>query len=119
MRDYLLPVLLIVAALGALVATSAEAATVFAANNGVDGPSCGAKSSPCRSITQAIAVAAPADKVIVGPGSYGDLDCDGVVGEPGEETRRPAAAACSPSTRATAGDRGRVKGRPSNALPVR
>jgi hypothetical protein len=56
--------------LGLAVATSARAVTVYVANNGVDGPSCGLKDSPCRSIGQAANfIAAPGDTVVVGPGS--------------------------------------------------
>jgi hypothetical protein len=48
----------------------AAAATVYVAVNGVDGASCGAKTSPCGSITQAISNAAARDTIIVGPGAY-------------------------------------------------
>jgi parallel beta-helix repeat protein len=74
--------------LGLAVATSARAVTVYVANNGVDGPSCGLKDSPCRSIGQAANfIAAPGDTVAVGPGKYGDLNGDQVLGNsPGEET---------------------------------
>jgi hypothetical protein len=41
---------------------------------------------PCRTISQAIALARPGDKIIVGPGRYGDLDGDGHFGEAGEES---------------------------------
>jgi hypothetical protein len=56
------------------------------ANNGVDGPSCGVFGSPCRSISQAISIASAGDSIIVGPGRYGDLDQNGVLGGLGEET---------------------------------
>jgi hypothetical protein len=36
------------------LAASARATTKYVANNGVDGPACGAKTSPCRSISQAV-----------------------------------------------------------------
>ena len=56
------------------------------ANNGVDSASCGTSTNPCRSITQAIANAADGDRIVVGPGTYGDLNNDGVLGNsPGEE----------------------------------
>jgi hypothetical protein len=52
------------------LAPLAHGGTLYVANNGLDGPSCGPKASPCRSISQAIALAAAGDTTIVGPGSY-------------------------------------------------
>jgi hypothetical protein len=72
-----------------ILAPCTQAATLYVANNGVDGPGCGAKETPCRSITQAIALAVPEDAIVVGPGRYGDLDGDGTVGETGEEIGSP------------------------------
>ena len=73
----------------ALVAAAAEAA-VHVANNGLDSPTCGAPSDPCRTISQAlvnIPVTPPRlAKILVHPGRYGDLDHDGVLNGPGEET---------------------------------
>ena len=73
------------------VATRADAATRYVADTGADGPSCGlALTSACRSITQAIALAAAGDTIIVGPGRYGDRNRNGVLGDiPGEETGAP------------------------------
>jgi len=62
------------------------AATVLVAVNGVDGAACGTKAAPCRSIGEAIDRAAPGDTISVGPGRYGDLDNDGTLAGPGEET---------------------------------
>jgi hypothetical protein len=73
--------LFIVVAMG----STAQAEKLFVANTGVDNAVCGGKKSPCRSISQAIQNASPGDKVIVGPGFYGDLDDDGTFGELGEE----------------------------------
>lgn len=67
------------------LATSAQAATLNVANDGTDGLLCGAATSPCRSISQAIANAAPGSIIKVGPGLYGDLDGDGLFTLPGEE----------------------------------
>src|SRR5262245_28480935 len=67
------------------LALPAGAKTVYVANDGLDGVACGAKTSAGRSISQGIARAAAGDTVLVGPGRYGDLDLDGVLGEPGEE----------------------------------
>ena len=44
------------------------------ANNGVDSPGCGSHRLPCRTITQGIENAAPGDRVLVGPGLYGDVN---------------------------------------------
>src|SRR5438445_1136067 len=80
------------AAIVLAAAPAARPATFYAANDGNDGPShclCGGKAGPCRSITCAITRAAPGDKIIVGPGVYGDLNANGTPGEAGEETPSP------------------------------
>jgi len=78
--------LLAVAGLGlGALAGAAEAATLNVANNGQDSGTCGAAASPCRSISQAIANASAGDRIVVGPGRYGDLDGDGNFTSPGEE----------------------------------
>ncbi len=59
-------------------------ATLHVENNGVDSAVCGSATSPCRSISQAITNASEGDRVVVGPGRYGDLNRNGTV-EPGEE----------------------------------
>jgi parallel beta-helix repeat protein len=51
----------------------------------VDSPTCGSKTAPCRSISQAIANAGDKDQIVVGPGRYGDLNGDGDFRDPGEE----------------------------------
>jgi hypothetical protein len=64
---------------------TAPAATLTVSSTGIDGPTCGVLAA-CRSITRAVANAAPDDSIVVGPGLYGtDLDGDGVGNEPGEE----------------------------------
>jgi hypothetical protein len=73
-----------------VAAVSAEAAVLHVANNGVDAASCGPRHAPCRSISQAITNAASAgDRIVVGPGHYGDLNHDGDLDDPGDETGRP------------------------------
>jgi parallel beta-helix repeat protein len=73
----------------ALAPVPAAWATVLqVANNGLDAAGCGTKTAPCRSITRAIDTAANGDTIVVGPGRYGDLDRDGVVGEANEEGPR-------------------------------
>ena len=69
-------------------AAAAEAATRYVANNGVDNAVCGF-ANPCRSISRAISNAVPRDTIIVGPGVYGDLNWNGILGEAGEETGYP------------------------------
>lgn len=62
------------------------AKTLYVANNGVDSGLCGGPGHKCRSISIALAHAANGDTIIVGPGRYGDLNGDGVLGDsPGEE----------------------------------
>jgi hypothetical protein len=73
------------AALLLTLAPLAHGATLFVANNGVDGSGCGTSTSPCRSIGQGVANAAAGDSVVVGPGLYGDLNDNGILGETGEE----------------------------------
>jgi parallel beta-helix repeat protein len=78
----------------------AEAATIHVENNGRDSYGsadnvlpCGSarapapKKGPCRSIRQAMANAVDGDTILVGPGRYAlDLDGNGILGEPGEES---------------------------------
>jgi hypothetical protein len=59
--------------------------TLKVANNGLDSPTCGSQNDPCRSISQTIINAADGDRIIVGPGHYGDLNRDGDFDDPGEE----------------------------------
>ena len=68
-----------------LGAGTAGAASLSVANYGSDSPTCGVK-TPCRSVSQAIANARARDQIVVGPGRYGDLNGNGILGEPGEET---------------------------------
>jgi parallel beta-helix repeat protein len=69
-------------------------ATLHVENFGTDTPTCGAQTSPCRSITQAIANARVNDWIVVGPGRYGNLDQDAVVAETGEEGRDSLGCQC-------------------------
>jgi hypothetical protein len=72
-----------------LGATVASATTLNVAAGGIDADGCGTAKAPCRSITRALAAAAAGDKILVGPGRYGDLDADGTLGEAGEEGTDP------------------------------
>jgi len=71
--------------LAAASATQAHAATIHVANSGIDSGACGAEVAPCRTLTQAIALASDGDVVLVGPGVYGDVDGDGDFVSPGDE----------------------------------
>lgn len=78
--------------LGIALAQSAVAALAdptFVAVNGTDSTTCGASTTPCRTITQAIANTADGGSVAVRPGVYGDLDSnallDGIGEEPGTD----------------------------------
>ena len=68
-----------------LVAAPAGAGTVYVRQEGTDSGSCGAKTTPCRSISRGIEVAGSGDTVRVGPGHYGDLNDDGAFDDPGDE----------------------------------
>ena len=70
------------------LASAADARTLYVANNGVDNAQCGLR-NPCRSISRAISNAVARDTIIVGPGLYGDLNKNAILGEPGEETGFP------------------------------
>ena len=73
-----------------VVARSAQGGTLYVGNDGTDSGGCGPKKFPCRSISQAIANASVGDKILVGPGRYGDLDGSGTPGDSaGEETPAP------------------------------
>lgn len=78
------PTLTALCVLGAL-AGPVSAKTLHVENNGVDGPNCGGKAGACRSISRAIANAADGDRIIVGPGIYGDIDGDNAFTTPGDE----------------------------------
>ena len=84
-------IVLLVAALVSALPLVADAATRFVADTGTDGPNCGVTAATaCRSISQAIALATPGDTILVGPGRYGDLNGNSVLGDiPGEEIGSP------------------------------
>ncbi len=64
---------------------SAWAKRLFVTNNAIDSSTCGSRSEPCRSLSQAIENASGGDSILVGPGRYGDLNGDGDFDDPGEE----------------------------------
>jgi hypothetical protein len=59
---------------------------LLVANNGTDSPTCGGSTSPCRTISRAISRAAAGDKIVVGPGRYGDVNRDGTLAGADEES---------------------------------
>lgn len=71
------------------------AKTLFVASYGVDGATCGASSSPCRSLSRAIQNAAENDRIVVGPGRYGDLNRDGMFDEAAGEEAAEDATGCA------------------------
>ena len=76
-------------------AARSNAATVYVANDGKDGASCGTEPLPCRSLSAAVARASDGDTVEVGPGRYGDLDGNGALGNTaGEEELDLLECAC-------------------------
>lgn len=72
--------------LGPLALPAAIGATLAVENNGADSSGCGTVSSPCRSISRAILNAAAGDTIVVGPGSYGDLNGNQTLREHDEES---------------------------------
>ena len=82
-----------VLALFAATAGAGHAATLYVANNGVDGAGCGTRLAPCRSIRQAIGLASDGDRIIIGPGRYGDLNGDGAFDGLAKKRLRSAPAA--------------------------
>lgn len=75
----------LVGLLAGVAAGGAGAAKLEVAAHGVDSATCGGKAEPCRSISQAIANARNGDKIVVGPGYYGDANRDGDFSDPGDE----------------------------------
>ena len=63
----------------------AAAASFNVANDGADSATCGAETSPCRSISQAIANASDGDTILVGAGRYGNISGNPNFGGPGDE----------------------------------
>lgn len=85
------------AALLFVLGPTARGATLYVAGNGVDPPGCsgcGEKTTPCRSIGCGIVNAVAGDKVVVGPGRYGDLNRSGILGDTGEENPALYAPGC-------------------------
>jgi hypothetical protein len=61
-------------------------AQFYVANNGTDTTGCGwFKDRPCRSISYAALLAPEGSRIVVGPGRYGDVNNDGILGDPGDE----------------------------------
>lgn len=82
---------MLVAFVAVVAAAPAAAATWYVAGNGLDAPDCGTKRKPCRSITRALAqpTTVDGDRIIVGPGRYGDANDDGNLDDPGDEMPAP------------------------------
>jgi hypothetical protein len=69
----------------ALSAGTVLATNLYVHTYGVDGPGCGAKLTPCRSIGRALQNSVDNDVIFVGPGRYGDINDDGDFEDPGDE----------------------------------
>ena len=54
--------------------------------NGIDSADCGGQTSPCRTIGRALRDARAGDTIVVGPGTYGDVNGDRDFNDPGDET---------------------------------
>ncbi len=69
-----------------LVGNAAAAGTTWwVANDGLDSGACGARATPCRSISQAIENASDGDTIEVGAGHYGNVSGRGDLTGPGDE----------------------------------
>jgi hypothetical protein len=73
------------AALSIAFGSPAGAAQLRVTNDGTDSPTCGAQSTPCRSIGQAIVNAVDGDTIEVGAGFYGDISGSADFSGPGDE----------------------------------
>ena len=65
--------------------STASAERLHVETNGIDSSTCGARRSPCRSISRAIENASIGDVILVGPGRYGDANADGDFNDSGDE----------------------------------
>ena len=74
------------------LAVDVAAATLYARTNGTDTAGCGSSSHPCRTISAAVRAAADGDRIVVGPGRYGDLNGNGVVDPETRHSTTPATA---------------------------
>lgn len=72
-----------------LAASPAMAGTVHVGNRGSDTSTCGDRDAPCRTISQAVRIAADGDEIVVQPGVYGDVDGDGEFVSLGDEPASP------------------------------
>ena len=66
-------------------AREANGGVLHVASNGTDSATCGTKHDPCRSISRGIANANSWDRILVGPGRYGDANNNGFFGDSGDE----------------------------------
>ena len=73
-------------AVSSLDTSSKSHRIIRVSNMGVDAADCGSQPAPCRTISRAITNATDGDTIVVGPGTYGDLDEDEVLGGYNEES---------------------------------
>jgi hypothetical protein len=79
----------IIGTITCLAAPCAFGNTLRVTNDGTDSASCGATTTPCRSISQAIENAYAGDVIEVGAGRYGNISGDGTFSHPGDEHPQP------------------------------
>jgi hypothetical protein len=84
MRQSLLAWTLTVVLCALAAPLAADAATLYVAANGTNAPGCGTPATPCRTIGRAIQLATDGDRIVVGPGRYGDVNRDRF-GDPDED----------------------------------
>lgn len=101
MRRFLVLGCFLFTGLLAMLAPAPAAATVrYVASNGVNTPACGTLAAPCRSISKALARSVAGDRIIVGPGFYGDLNRDGNFLPPNDEAPDPVSGSVISITKA-------------------
>jgi hypothetical protein len=93
------PIGLIMVVLAALLggvglASPAQALTWNVATNGVDIDTCGKAGTPCRTISKAVENANAGDRILVGPGVYGDVNQNNLL-DIGEEKPENSACHCT------------------------
>lgn len=88
-RLSILAVTLFMCGFGAIKPMTAYGEVLRVENYGADSTMCGSKDNPCRSLSQAILNARDGDKLLVGPGRYGNLNGDADLDDLGEEAAKP------------------------------
>jgi len=85
MSNHIMGAVLAFVLLLAGTAGTADAAKTRVAVDGTDGPGCGTKSTPCRTISRGIEETPEGGVVEVGPGRYGDVNANGILDDVEDE----------------------------------